>query len=449
MPKRGTTTVIGNGIVVTLGEKNRVIQDGAVLIRGNVIEAVGKTPAIRKRAKGAKFIDVKGKVIMPGMINTHMHLYSTFARGLSPKMPPPANFVEILERLWWPLDRALKKEDISYSALIPLIDCIKNGTTTIIDHHESQGCQKNCLDSLEAALRKTGVRGCLCLGISDRYGKGKEGIDENIRFIKKIQRKQERGDDLVAAMFGLHALFTVGEESLKEVIAAAGKLGVGIHVHVAEDNADQVVNQKKYGLTVVRRLAKAGGLGPRSIAVHCVHISPGEMDLLKATGTCVVHNPQSNMNNAVGVAPVIEMLKKKMLVGLGTDGMTSNMRDEVRVANILHKLAKKDPRVFFVESCQLLLENNAKIASRFFKRQVGVLKKGTYADIIVLDYEPPTPLTSDTFLGHFLFGLCGSKVDTTIVNGKVLMKGGRLIGLDEKKITARSRKLARSFWKRF
>jgi cytosine/adenosine deaminase-related metal-dependent hydrolase len=200
---------------------------------------------------------------------------------------------------------------------------------------------------------------------------------------------------------------------------------------------------------VVRRLAKAGGLGPRSIAVHCVHISPGEMDLLKATGTCVVHNPQSNMNNAVGVAPVIEMLKKKMLVGLGTDGMTSNMRDEVRVANILHKFAKKDPRVFFVESCQLLLENNAKIASRFFKRQVGVLKKGAYADIIVLDYEPPTPLTSDTFLGHFLFGLCGSKVDTTIVNGKVLMKGGRLIGLDEKKITARSRKLARSFWKRF
>ncbi len=449
MPKKGKATIIGNGTVVTLGEKNRVIPDGAVLVRGNVIEAVGKTGAIKRKARGAKFIDAKGKVIMPGLINTHMHLYSTFARGLSPKQPPPANFVEILKRLWWPLDEALNREDIYYSALVPLIDCIKSGTTTIIDHHESQGYQKNCLDPIEAALRKTGIRGCLCLGVSDRYGKGKEGVAENTRFIKKMKKKQKKGDDLVSAMFGLHALFTVEDDTLKESVDTAKQLGVGIHVHVAEDKADQVVNRKKYGSTVVRRLSRAGGLGPQSIAVHCVHVSPGEMDLLKSSGTCVVHNPQSNMNNAVGVAPVIEMLKKKILVGLGTDGMTANMRDEVRVANILHKLAKKDPRVFFVESCELLLNNNATIASRFFQRPVGVLKKGAYADLIIMDYDPPTPLNGNTFLGHFLFGLCGAKVDTTIVNGKVLMKGGKLVGLDEKKIAENSRKLAKGFWKRF
>lgn len=449
MARKGKSLVVGNGIVITLGEKNRVIPNGAVLVSGGVIEAVGKTKAIKKKAKGAKFIDAGGKVIMPGMINTHMHLYSTFARGLSPKDPPPANFVQILERLWWPLDEALKKEDIYYSALIPLIDCIKNGTTTIIDHHESQGYQKNCLDQLERALRKTGVRGCLCLGVSDRYDRGKEGIEENVRFIKKIQRKQKRGDDLVAAMFGLHALFTVEDETLKESADAARKLGVGIHVHVAEDRSDQQVNQKKFGLTVVRRMQKAGCTGPESIAVHCVHISPGEMDILKKTDTCVVHNPQSNMNNAVGVAPVLEMLGKGIPVGLGTDGMTSNMRDEVRVANILHKLARKDPRVFFVESCQLLLENNAKIAGRFFKRPLGALKKGASADIIIVDYDPPTPLNGDTLLGHFIFGICGAKVDTTIIDGKVLMRAGKLTGLDEKKIAARSRELAKSFWKRF
>jgi len=441
--------VIGNGIVVTLGGNNKVIHDGAVWVRGEVIEGVGKTAALRKKAAGAVFIDAKGKVVMPGMINTHMHLYSTFARGLSPKQPPPANFVQILERLWWPLDKALNKEDISYSALIPLVDCIRSGTTTILDHHESQGYQKGCLDPIEEALRETGVRGCLCLGVSDRYGKGEEGIEENIRFIRRIQKKQKNGDDLVSAMFGLHALFTVEEGTLAESVAAANDLGVGIHVHVAEDAADQAVNEKKYSQRVVRRLNRAGALGPKSLAVHCVHVNSAEMDILRNTRTPAVHNPQSNMNNAVGVAPVIEMLKKGVLVGLGTDGMTANMRDEVRVANILHKLAARDPRVFFVESCALLLQNNAAIARRHFAKPVGSLTKGACADLIILNYDPPTPLNEGTFLGHFLFGLCGARVDTTIVNGKVLMRGGELLTVDEEKICARSRALAQAFWRRF
>lgn len=441
--------LIGNGIVVTLGENNRVIHDGAVWVKNGVIEAVGKTAALKKKAAGATFIDAGGRVVMPGMINTHMHLYSTFARGLSPKQPPAENFVQILERLWWPLDKALGREDLYYSALIPLIECIRSGTTAIIDHHESQGYQEGCLDPIEEALRETGVRGCLCLGSSDRYGKGKEGIEENVRFVKKTQAAQKKGDDMVSAMFGLHALFTVNDETLMESVAAANGLGVGIHVHVAEDAADQAVNEKEYCQRVVRRLNRAGALGPKSLAVHCVHVNPAEIDVLRGTDTPVVHNPQSNMNNAVGVAPVMEMLAKGVLVGLGTDGMTANMRDEVRVANILHKLAAKDPRVFFVESCGLLLKNNAAIARRHFAKPVGSLSRGAYADLIILDYDPPTPLDGNTFLGHFLFGLCGAGVDTTIVNGKVLMRGGELLTVDEGKICAKSRALARAFWRRF
>lgn len=449
MTAKSRGMLIGNGTVITLGDKNRVIHNGAVLVREGVIQAVGTIAALRPKGRGADFIDARGGVIMPGLINAHMHLYSTFARGLSPKQPPPANFPEILERLWWPLDNALNKEDISYSSLVPLIDCIKSGTTTIFDHHESQGCQGNCLDPIEEACRETGVRACLTLGVSDRYGKGEKGIEENIRFIRKMQAEHAEGNDLVAAMFGLHALFTVGEKTLRESVAAAESLGVGIHVHVAEDRSDQLINQKKYGKSVVRRLAKAGGLGPLSLAVHCVHVNAAEMALLRETGTPVVHNPQSNMNNAVGVAPVAEMMKRGILVGLGTDGMTSNMRDEVRVANILHKLALRDPRVFFAESCQLLLRNNAAIASLYFDRPLGVLQSGACADIIVLQYEPPTPLSEATFLGHFLFGLCGARVATTIVNGKVLMRDGEILTVDERKIAAQSRQLARAFWKRF
>ncbi len=441
--------LIRNGTVITLGPANRIIKNGAVLIRDDVIEAVGTSAKMGKRPKGAKIIDARGGLIMPGFINTHMHLYSTFARGLSPKQPPPANFPEILERMWWPLDKALNEKDMAYSALIPLIECIKNGTTTIIDHHESQGLQLGCMDVFAKALRKTGVRGCLSYGVSDRYGKGDEGIEENIRFITKIRKRQQRGNDMVAAMFGLHALFTVNQRTLKKSIAAADELGVGVHVHVAEDKSDQSISQRKYKKSVVQRLFDVGGLGHKTIAVHCVHISPEEMDLLSQTDTCVVHNPQSNMNNAVGAASVLKMMDKGILVGLGTDGMTSNMRDEVRVANIMHKHGKKDPRVFFVEAGQLLLQNNAAIANRFFRRPLGVLEKGAYGDVIVMDYDPPTPLSNETFLGHFLFGICGATVNSTIVNGKVLMENRRLIGLNEAKIMAESRKQAKDFWRRF
>lgn len=449
MAKKKNSLLLSNGTVITLGPENKIIRDGAVLIEDGVIQAVGKTATVKKKARGARVINARGKLIMPGFINTHMHLYSTFARGLCPKQPAAGNFVEILKRLWWPLDKVLNEKDVEYSALIPLMDCIKSGTTTIIDHHESQGFQTGALDVLEKTLRKTGVRGSLTLGISDRYGRGQEGIDENIRFIKKIQAKRRRGDDLVAAMMGLHALFTVNRKSLRSAIAAADDLGVGLHVHVAEDKADQVSNKKKYGKSVVKRLYDEGGLGRQTMAIHCIHVSKSEMDLLSRTDTCTVHNPQSNMNNAVGTAPVMEMMERGVLVGLGTDAMTCNMRDEVRVANIVHKMARNDPRVFFMESCQLLLQNNAMIASRFFQREVGVLKNGAYGDVIILDYDPPTPLNVNTFLGHFLFGMGSAPVDTTVINGKVLMTDRKLVGINEAKIVQESRKQAASFWKRF
>ena len=447
--KKSKALLITNGTVVTLGDDNKIIDGGAVLIVDGVIAAVGKAATVKKQARGAKVLDAKGKVIMPGFINAHMHLYSTFCRGLAPKQPPARNFVEVLERLWWPLDKALNAQDVLYSSLIPLMECIKNGTTTIIDHHESQSFQTGSLAVIEKACRRTGVRSVLTLGLSDRYGKGAEGIRENVDFIRKIQAKRRKGDDLVSAMMGLHALFTVNDKSLKQACALAKELDCGMHVHVAEDQADQVANKKQYKLSVVERLGAAGGLGPKTLAIHCVHVDDKEIGLMAKTGTCAVHNPESNMNNAVGVSPVMKMMAKGVLVGLGTDAMTTDMKAEVRVANVFHKHAARNSQVFFVESCNMLMKNNAKIASRFFNRPVGELKKGCYGDVVVMDYEPPTPMNGNTFLGHYLFGICAARVDSTVVNGKVLMQGGKLVGLDERKICAESRKHAAAFWKRF
>ena len=283
-----SSLLIKNGTIITLGTNNRIIKNGAVLVRNGLIQQIEKTDNFSNIPEDTDIIDAKGKLIMPGFINQHMHFYSTFARGITPKQPPPANFVEILEKLWYPLDKVLNKKDIYYSTMVPLINGIKNGTTTFFDHHESQGFQDGCLDVIENAVREAGVRSCLCLGSSDRYNKGAEGIKENIRFINRIQKQNKKGNELISAIFGLHALFTVNDETLYNSTEAANDLGVGFHIHTGEDKADQEENLRKYGMSVIERLHKANGLGHNTLAIHCIHISEKELNLIKETETCVI-----------------------------------------------------------------------------------------------------------------------------------------------------------------
>ncbi len=453
--------LIEKGTVVTLGKENRIIENGAVYIENSVIKDVGPTSELKKkytpnselRTPNYQSIDARGKVIMPGLINTHHHLYSTLARGMAIPGEPAKNFVEILEKLWWPLDKTLNKEDIYYSALIPLIECVRNGTTTIIDHHESQTYQVGSLDELEKAAGEIGIRSCLCLGISDRYDKGKEGLEESERFLKKLRTPNSElrtTNNLVSAMVGLHASFTVNDDTLEKAVGLAKKYDVGIHIHCAEDKADEEDSVKKYGKRVVERFKDKGVLGPKSILVHGVHLDEREMDILKETKTNLVHNPESNMNNAVGWADVLKMLEKGVMVGLGTDGMSSDMLSQMRCAYLIARNEKKDPRVAFMEAPRMLLENNPKIVSQVTPfGKLGEISAGSLADVILIDYLPPTPLNENNFLGHLIFGLVDATVDTTIVNGKVLMENKRLVGIDEEKITAKSQELAQKLWERF
>ena len=448
--------LIEKGTVVTLGKENKVIEDGAVYIEGNAIKEVGTTTEISAKCKmqnaKCKIIDAKGKIVMPGLINTHHHLYSTLARGMAIPGEPAKNFVEILEKLWWPLDKTLKKEDIYYSALIPLIECVRNGTTTIIDHHESQTYQLGSLDELKKAAEEIGIRSCLCLGISDRYNKGKEGLEASERFLKKISdiRYQKSKDNLVAGMVGLHASFTVNDDTVEKAVALAKKYDVGIHTHCAEDKADEEDSIKKYGKRVVERFKDKGALGVKSILVHGVHLDEKEMDILVETKTNLVHNPESNMNNAVGWADVLKMLEKGVMVGLGTDGMSSDMLSQMRCAYLIAHNERKDPRVAFMEAPKMLLENNPKIVSQVTPfGKLGEISAGSLADVILIDYLPPTPFNENNFLGHLIFGLVDATVDTTIVNGKVLMENKKLVGIDEERITTKSRELAQKLWDRF
>jgi putative selenium metabolism protein SsnA len=432
-----------NGIVVTLGKNNRVIWNGSVVIDGESIVAVGNASELKNRYPEAEAVDCAGKIVLPGFICAHHHFYSTMARGMAIPGEPASNFVEILERLWWKVDKAIDGEDITLSAQIPLIECIRNGTTTIIDHHASPSMRDGSLDLIEAAVREAGLRASLCYEVSDRNKPG-GGIKENERFIKKVGK----GDGQIAAMMGLHASFTCSDETIETCVGIAKDAGVGCHIHVAEDLADRTDSLDKYGVPTVERLHKLDVTGEKSIFVHCVHVDESEMETVAGTKTIIVHNPESNMNNAVGVTQVLKMLEKGILVGLGTDGMASDMLSQMRCAYLLHRLDNRDPRVAFMEAPQLLLGNNADIVERQFGIRVGELDEGLPADMAILDYYPPTPLDENNFLGHLIFGLTDATVDTTVCRGQILMKNKQILSMDEERIATRSRELAPQMWKR-
>jgi cytosine/adenosine deaminase-related metal-dependent hydrolase len=476
--------LVENGTVLTTGKKPAVLPSHSVLIEDGYIAKV----APKKSFKGfaGRRIDASRKVIAPGFINAHTHFYSTFARGLT-KTKPAGNFVEVLENLWWRLDSALTAEDCYYSALIALLDAIRHGTTTLIDHHASPYAVRGSLQAIEKAVRQTGLRACLCYELSDRDGAriSKEGLEENVSFIRRCQaevgpaRRAGRGaavsarppyqtngaqrsarptlrpsplaprPSAVSALFGLHAAFTLKDATLEKAAALGHELGTGFHIHVAEAKSDQDYSERKHHMRVVERLHRFGILGPRSIAAHCVHVNRREMDLLAQTRTAVVHNPQSNMNNAVGVADVVALFKRKVLVGLGTDAMTTNMLEELRAAVWAQHLGARNPSVGFGEVVSALLFNNPIIAGRCFNLPLGELREGCVGDVVVIDYDPPTPLVAENSFGHIVFGMSQAAVDTTIVGGLVLMQNKRLrLDLDEPRINARARELARNLWKR-
>lgn len=440
--------LIGNGTLLTLGQDCRVINDGGVLIDNGLMVRIDETSKLRKAAPDASFINCRGKLIMPGFTCAHTHTYSAFARGITLKDDPPASFPQILKRLWWRLDQALTLEDVYYSALLTFIDNIRNGTTTLLDHHASPNAISGSLEQIAAAARKTGIRANLCYEVSDRDGpeRAMAGIEENCAF---ISASRAESSSLITAVFGLHASFTIGSKTMERCARAAHDLNTGVHIHAAESREDVVDCREKYGVGVIERLDQYALLGPKTLVAHCVHIDDQEMDLLAHTGTNAAHNPQSNMNNAVGCAPVKEMLGRGVLLGMGTDGMTASMPEGMKTAHILHKLCLSDPRAAWQEVPMMQLVNNAKIMARFFPVLLGELTVGAAADLIVIDYDPPTPLTAENYYSHLIFGVAGSTVETTIIDGKILMQDRKLSDIDDVEVHARARELAAKLWERF
>jgi putative selenium metabolism protein SsnA len=444
--------LIINGKLITWGTENRIIgEDIGLLIQDGRIKKIAPQADLIREYPDETQLDADGQYVMPGNICAHTHFYGAFSRGLSIPGDPPANFTQILEKLWWKLDKALDEDGVRYSALVCLVDAIKHGTTTLIDHHASPNAIDGSLDVIAQAVNQAGLRASLCYEVTDRDGpaKAEAGLQENLRFIQRIQQRNPVDANL-RAHFGLHASLTLSDETLTRAVSLCPE-GVGFHIHAAEGIADQEDSLEKSGLRVVHRLDQLGILRPESILAHGVYLDESEMDRLVETRTWLTHQPRSNMNNAVGVAPVEKMLEKGVRLGLGNDGFSNTMWLEWKEAYLLHKIAQRDPqRMGGYTITRMAVDNNAALVSELFDGVlVGEISEGAAADLIFVDYHPFTPMTPGNLPWHILFGFHESMVTGTIVAGKPLMYQRELLTLDESQIAAEALQVSKKTWERF
>ena len=441
--------IITNGKIVTWGDPNEILEDKALLIQHGLIQEIANETELRAAHPEEEVLDAQGQMVMPGLICAHTHFYGAFSRGMATPGEPSRNFQEILANLWWKLDKGLDEEGVKYSALSLLADATRYGCTTLFDHHASPNCIDGSLDIEADAVMESGLRASLCYEVTDRDGKEKAlaGIRENSRFISGVEAGNY--SPMLRAHFGLHASLTISDETLEKCVEENNGRA-GFHSHAAEGIVDQEDSLTKYGKRVVERFADAGVLGEKTILAHGVHLSPHEIDLLAQSSTWLSHQPRSNMNNAVGVAPVEEMLKQGVKVCLGNDGFSNAMWQEWFFAYLIQKDHQADPRAMNgYDVIKIAVENNSRLATQTWGGlRIGKIEKGAAADLILVDYHPITPLHAGNLPWHILFGFRDGMVTTTIAGGKLLMKDRKLLFLDEADIAAKAREAATRCWNR-
>jgi putative selenium metabolism protein SsnA len=439
-------TLIKHATILTFGEPCRLLTTHDLLIEDGVIRRIGPAGSIPGPFEVE--LDARGQVAMPGLINAHTHFYSAFARGL-PGIPASGSFREVLDNLWWRLDKSLDLEAVQASAAVGCLEAIRRGCTTLIDHHASPNAVEGSLQAVAKAVKDAGLRACLCYEVSDRDGAEvcEAGLRENQTFLAHCAAA---GDPHLRALFGLHASFTLSDATLERAAALAAETGAGFHIHVAEAESDQQDCVARHGERVVPRLHRHGILRPGTLAAHAVNLIPAETELLASCGATVIHNPQSNLNNAVGTADLVALHRLGVPVALGTDAMTYGMLEELRVALWAQHQRQGHASAAWDVVTASLTQANPSLASRLWGFPIGTLAEGAAADVILVDYDPPTPLLESNALGHLLFGLSQATVDTTLCAGRILMRNRRLTnGLDEAEIHARARLAATGVWKRY
>jgi putative selenium metabolism protein SsnA len=440
--------LLKNATVVRL-HPARVLEGTDVVIEGGMIAAVGREASAVPKNRLERTMDLAGRVLMPGLVCSHTHFYSALSRGVLARIAPSSDFVSTLQNLWWRLDRAIDREILEASGMAAALDALRSGCTCVIDHHASPSFIAGSLDVLAACLERVGLRGVLCYETTDRNGRdgAVRGIEENRRFAAKVDAKRRTVGDgpratprLVEAMIGGHAPFTLGDETLAALAGVVHGARRGFHVHVSEDPFDAAHSHHAHGRDPLARLADHGLLSDRALIAHGVHLPPADREILAASGAFLAHQARSNMNNHVGYPDALPSLPR---VALGTDGIGSDMFEECRSAYFKHRDAggPLGPGDF-----ARFLQAGNEVVQRCFGGRFGTVQPGAVADLLVLDYRPPTPLVAENVAGHLVFGMRSADVESVIVGGRLVMENRRF-PFDVAPVLERSREAARNLWR--
>jgi putative selenium metabolism protein SsnA len=422
--------------------------DFGIVITDDLITQVGPIHELDSNYPDASRINARGLFVLPGLIDAHTHMYSALTSCMPLHGTPPQIFHEVLSQLWWKFDKVLlEEEDIAISTLIGSIASLKSGITTVIDHHSSPNFISNSLDVIAKNFSDCGLRSCLAYETSDRDGPGicDAAINENVRFIKSIKSDDKT---MLQGLFGLHAVYSLSDSTLRKCASLSKELDAGFHMHMAEHNKEVEQFSQTHKQSIPEFLSKIGILGPKTILAHTVHINSDDIDILKETKTNNVHNPHSNMSNGVGTAPIIEMINSGQPVGLGSDGFY-DLPYEMMYAKLLQTMKYGNPSAFSDQmTLSLVYDHNVQIAEKIFGCRLGRIAQGYKADLLFIEYDPFTPINKSNLSSHILSALVSGHIRNVLINGKFVVKDGSVSGIDEEKIKHQSIKVANRIWKR-
>lgn len=439
--------LIRNGVLVTMDGQRRILENHAIAIEQGKVVEIGKTADLQKKHSTAEVLDASGRIVMPGIVCSHSHLYGMLLRGASLKITPPSDFTQILQRVWWPMDEAMNFEDAYASALVASVEFAKSGVTTFADTYSGPNSITGVLDHIARAVEEVGIRGFVAFEATERHSKdeGAKGVQENVRFAEKTHSKPA---SKAKPLFSIHASFTVSDDLIRRVKALAVKYRVPITIHASEGLGDLHHNLENYGKRTVERLRDVGLLGPDVVLAHCVNLDENEIDTIAQTKTGVAHNPMSNMLNAVGVAPILRMLEKQINVGLGNDGYIFDMFENMRSAYLLHRVYHKNPNAIDPYTIlEMATVSGAKLYG--MEKELGSIEAGKRADIIIIKPSVlPTPLNASSAVGHLVNTVDGNDVETVLVDGKPVVKNKQLLTFDEEKAQSISQNAAAKLWER-
>ena len=437
--------LIKNGILVTMDAKRRILEGYAVAVEAGRVVEVDRTENLERKHSRAEAIDATGRIVMPGIICSHSHLYGMLLRGASMNIDPPSDFTQILQRVWWPVDEAMSFEDAYASALVACLEFAKSGVTTFADTYSGPNSISGVLDHIAKAVGEVGIRGLIAFEATERHSaeEGAKGVQENVRFAEKVKPESK-----ARPLFSIHASFTVSDALIRRVKKLAQKYHVPITIHASEGLVDLHHNMENYGKRTVERLRDVGLLGPDVVLAHCVNLDEKEIGILAETDTGVAHNPMSNMLNAVGVAPLLQMLKRNVRVGLGNDGYIFDMFENMRAAFLLHRVYYKNPNAIDPYTIlEMATVNGAGLYE--MGKEVGSIEPGKKADIILIKPSVlPTPLNANSVVGHLINTVDGDDVETVFVEGKPIVKNKKLVTFDEDKAQSIAQAAAAKLWDR-